>query len=97
MANQGDCAPGYPQGASWLNWWGYFALSWGQTDGWMDYYSASGTITRSSGHNSDQGVDGNALVNLSASWDPGTWAVSGSHTASFFSGTQLSTPFYFTC
>lgn len=44
MANQGDCAPGYPQGASWLNWWGYFALSWGQTDGWMDYYSASGTI-----------------------------------------------------
>lgn len=97
-SSQGDCSPGHPEGASWLNWNGYFALSWGTTDANLYYVLFDGTKTsRAYGHDEENGVSNNAQVNLNASYEAGSWEQDGNHTASFFSGTTASYGNLFTC
>lgn len=97
--SQGDCSPGYPRGASWLNWNGYFTLSWGATDANMYYVYFDGTKSASQafGHVSQNGSSNNAQVDLSVSYQAGHWEQDGNHTSSFFSGTINSYGNVFAC
>lgn len=98
IRSQGDCAAGYPRGDSWLNWWGYFFASWGETDGTLNMYDVFGNVsTTAFGHSGDSGVDGHAVVRNSSPWQPATYRETGAHWSSFFGGTQYSYGNFFTC
>lgn len=98
---KGDCASGYPRGSSWLNWWGYFFTTWGDTNYFnLTFYSANGPIVVSAPPAaSDQGVNGNALQDASAGYQAGLWGARGGyHYASFYNNTGVWDPdFNFWC
>ncbi len=97
IASQGDCASGYPRGASWLSWSGYPTSSWGKSWGWLWRWSGSSWELKASGYGESSGSDNSAVANDSAAYQSGTWTQTGAHQASFFSGQQNSQGNQFFC
>lgn len=97
IASQGDCYSGYPRGVSELFWEGYPSSSWGETNGILWYWNGSSWENRAEGYSSQSGSTNNAQVNNVASHASGTWAETGAHIASFFSGQKNSESGNFSC
>lgn len=84
---QGDCYNTRPKGASWVNWSGYYPLSWGESKHYLQWqnpatlqweikaYGNSGMV---------YGMANTALANSSAGYRAGVWAVGASYAANFY-------------
>jgi len=84
--------PSNVDAASWLNWWDQPPSSSGHTVGDLYWWNTASQswVSMAGGSNDDYGSTGNAQVDLHHQYVAGQWWEHGSHTASFFSGTQTS-------
>ena len=95
--SQGNCPGGAVIGDSWLYWDGYFWYSYGESMGWLWYWSGGSWVNMSSGYGDYRGSPGNALAHTQAEASTGTWNETGAHKSNFFSGQVNSYSSNFTC
>jgi len=95
--SQGDCASGYPKGASTLSWSGYSSSDSGSSGGWLWFWTGSSWSQRASGFGSASGSTNAAVANTVTAHQTGNWTQTGGHTATFFSGQKNSQGNIFSC
>ena len=98
-ASQGSCQSPLAVGDSWLNWSGGFPLDWGKSWGYLYLWQNSAWTLKSSSYGSASGSSNNAQASdaTGAGGSGLSWWQTGTHQASFFSGTKYSSGNVFTC